>query len=115
MKKFSELIEKCVDTKINSALAPVIEKHNDLENKTSKAIVDLSQEVASLKQLVEIKILPSHKQNHYTNLLLHNQVLPLLIPGPFPHMSPSLPRYITPLMLQSALVHSLSRDLKPVA
>ena len=55
LKKFSELIEKCVDTKISSALAPVIEKHNELENKTSKAIGDLSQEIASLKQMVEIR------------------------------------------------------------
>ena len=35
--KFTELIEKSVDSKIISALAPVMEKQNDFENKTTTA------------------------------------------------------------------------------
>ena len=52
LQKFSEIIEKCVESKIESAINPVIERQNDLEKKTS----DLSEELASLRQLVVEKV-----------------------------------------------------------
>ena len=48
LQKFSDMIEKCVESQIDSAINPVIERQNELEKKTS----DLSEELASLRQLV---------------------------------------------------------------
>ena len=51
--RLSTMIENTVKTKIDQALNPVIDHQNKFEEKTNKAISDMSVQIAAIKALVE--------------------------------------------------------------
>ena len=52
LNKFTDILENCVQIKIDSALNPVIDRQNQFEEKTEKAIGDIACELAAIKALV---------------------------------------------------------------
>ena len=48
--KYTEVIEKCIDSKIESALNPVKEKQNNLERETRGAIGELSARLITMEK-----------------------------------------------------------------
>ena len=86
LQKFTQLIENCVQTKVDTALNPVIERHNALEENTTKAISDLSRKLEAVQHLVT-KIVPESAS--------HSKASPLPRPPPgrpSPLPPPSMPR-----------------------
>ena len=57
LQKFTQLIENYIQTKVDTALNTVIERHNALEEKTTKAISDRSKKLEAVQHLVS-KIVP---------------------------------------------------------
>ena len=66
IQKFSELIENCVQSKIDTALKPVIEKQNVLEEKTSRAINELTDKLEAVQKLVTKSAPDNDMSSHST-------------------------------------------------
>ena len=85
LQKFTQLIENCVQTKVDTALNPVIERHNDMEEKTAQAISELTEKLEAVQHLVT-KIVPE-SASHSTA-----SPPPRAPPGrPWPLPPPSMP------------------------
>ena len=52
LNKFSNLLENCVQTKIDEALNPVIVRQEKFEEKTERNMADIAQELAALKACI---------------------------------------------------------------